>query len=91
MFAGINMFWVLLRLILARAARRNTIITIITLEDIEEINTEKMRTKQSEEYFFHQRCEKTSTNFEMAYDYLILTFYWFILTGQNGEFGKNAF
>ena len=42
-----------------------------------------MTTKQSEEYFFHQRCEKTSTNFEMAYDYLILTFYWFISAGKN--------
>ena len=86
MFAGINMFWALLRLILARTARRNTIIIIIiiiTLEDIEEINTEKMTTKQPEEYFFHQRCEKTSTNFEMAYDYLILTFYWFISAGKN--------
>ena len=29
-------------------------------------NWKKMTTKQSEEYFFHQRCEKTSTNFEMA-------------------------
>jgi len=61
----------------------NTIIIIITLEDIEEINTEKKTTKQSEEYFFPQRCEKTSTNFEMAYDYLILTFYWFISAGKN--------
>ena len=63
MFAGINMFWARLRLILARAA----ITIIITLEGIEKIKTEKkMTTKQSEEYFFHQRCEKTSTNFEMA-------------------------
>ena len=61
----------------------NTIIIIITLEDIEEINTEKMTTKQYEEYFFHQPCEKTSTNFEMAYDYLIFTFYWFISAGKN--------
>ena len=42
------------------------IIIIITLEGIEEINTEKMTTKHSEEYFLHQRCEKTSTNFVMA-------------------------
>ena len=42
------------------------IIIIITLEGIEEINTEKMTTKHCEEYFFHQHCEKTSTNFEMA-------------------------
>ena len=62
------MFWALLRLILAaklglkgalRRARNifkpkniNTIIIIITLEGIEEINTEKMTTKHSEEYFF---------------------------------------
>ena len=26
----------------------------------------KMITKQSEEYFFHQRCKKTATNTEMA-------------------------
>ena len=45
----------------------NSITIIITLEGIEKIKTEKkMTTKQSEEYFFHQRCEKTSTNFEMA-------------------------
>ena len=74
MFAGINMFWARLGLILAlRRARNifmpkniNSITIIITLEDIEEINTEKMTTKHSEECFFHQRCEKRSTNFEMA-------------------------
>ena len=44
----------------------NTIIIVITLEGIEQINTEKMTTKHSEEYFLHQRCEKRSTNFEMA-------------------------
>ena len=47
----------------------------------------KMTTNHSEEYLFHQRREKTSTDFETAfdfdwllrsYDYLILTFYWFI-------------
>ena len=69
------MFWALLRLILARAARRKRYYYYYHLEDIEEINTEKMTTKESEEHFFHQRCEKTSTNLEMAYDYLILTFY----------------
>ena len=70
MFAGINMFWARLRLILARAVRRgfkwaliraqnifmpkniNSITIIITLEGIERINTEKMTTKHSEEYFF---------------------------------------
>ena len=84
MFAGINMFWARLRLILARAVRRglkwalrraqnifmpkniNSITIIITLEGIERINTEKMTTKWSEEYFFHQRYKETSTNFEMA-------------------------
>ena len=44
----------------------NSITIIITLEGIEEIITGKMTTKHSEEYFIHQRCEKTSTNFEMA-------------------------
>ena len=39
-----------------------SIAIIITLGGIEKINTEKMTTKQSEEYFFHQRCQKTSTN-----------------------------
>ena len=39
---------------------------IITLEGIERINTEKMKAKRSEEYFFHQQCKETSTNFVMA-------------------------
>ena len=63
---------------------------IITLEGIEEINTEKMTTKHSEEYFSHQRCEKTSANLKWfldfdwllrSYEYLILIFYWFISAG----------
>ena len=54
----------------------NPITIIITLEGIEEINTEEMTTKHFEEYFFHQRREKLSTNFEM-----ILTFYWFTSAG----------
>ena len=79
MFAGINMFWARLRLILARAAslRRaqnifmpkniNSITINITLEGIEEIKTEKNDNKTLRRiFFFHQRCEKTSTNFEMA-------------------------
>ena len=63
MFAGINMFWALLRLIWLKWALRrarniflpkniNTIIIIITLEGIEKINTEKMTTKHSGEKFF---------------------------------------
>ena len=44
----------------------NSITIIITLEGIEEIITEKMTTKHSEEYFIPQRCKKTSTYFEMA-------------------------
>ena len=44
----------------------NSITIIITLEGIEKINTEKMTTKRSEEYFFHQWCKETSTNFVMA-------------------------
>ena len=44
----------------------NSITIIITLEGIERINTEKMTTKRSEEYFFHQWCKEMSTNFAMA-------------------------
>ena len=44
----------------------NSIAIIITLEGIERINTKKITTKRSEEYFFHQRCKETSKNFEMA-------------------------
>ena len=79
MYAGINMFWAQLRLILAQAVRRglkwalrraqnifmpfmpkniNSITIIITLEGIEKINTEKMTTKQSEEYFFTSAVRK---------------------------------
>ena len=39
---------------------------IITLKGNEKINTEKMTTKQSEEYFFHQRYKEMSTNTVMA-------------------------
>ena len=84
MFAGINVFWAWLRLILAQAVRQglkwalrrtqnifmpkniNCITIIITLEGTERINTEKVTTKRSEEYFSHQRCKETSTNFVMA-------------------------
>ena len=44
----------------------NSVTIIITLKGIEKLKTEKMTTKQSEEYFFQQRCEKTSTNTVMA-------------------------
>ena len=44
----------------------NSITIIITLEGIERINTEKVTTKRSEEYFFHQRCKEMSTNFVIA-------------------------
>ena len=78
MFVGINMFWAQLTLILAQAAtwglkwvwegpkNINSITINITLEGIEKIKTEKNDKKHSEEYFFHQRCEKMSTNFEVA-------------------------
>ena len=49
-----------------KGPKTNSITIIISLESIEEIDTEKMTTKHSEENFFHQHCEKTSTNFEMA-------------------------
>ena len=44
----------------------NSITIIITVEGTERINTEKMTTKRRKEYFFHQRCKETSTNFEIA-------------------------
>ena len=44
----------------------NSITIITTLEGIERINTEKMTTKQSEEYFFDQRGKKMSKNTVMA-------------------------
>ena len=47
-------------------ANINSITINITLEGTERIKTEKNDNKHSEEYFFRQRCEKTSTNFEMA-------------------------
>ena len=47
----------------------NSITITITLEGIERINTEKMTTKRSKEYFFHQRCKETSTNFVMAFPF----------------------
>ena len=40
----------------------NLITTIIILEGIEKIETGKMTTKQSEEYFFHRYCKKAATN-----------------------------
>ena len=47
---------------------------IITLEGIAKIKTEKMTTKQSEEYFFHQRCKKTLTNTVMDSRFLLAAF-----------------
>ena len=44
----------------------NSVTIIITLEGTERINTGKMTTKRSEEYFFHLRFKETSTNFVMA-------------------------
>ena len=42
-------------------------IIVITLEGIKKLKTEKkMTTKQSGEYFFHQRGEKTITNTGMG-------------------------
>ena len=63
---------------------------MITLKGIEEIKTEKKATKQSEEYFFHQRCKKQQQTLNWLldfdwlftlYGYLILTFHWFISAG----------
>ena len=69
----------------------NSITIIITLEGIERINTEKMTTKRSEEYFFasdarkRQQTLKWLLDFDRlltSYDYLILTFHLFILARQ---------
>ena len=68
----------------------NPITIIITLEGIEEINTEEMKTKHSEEYLFtsavrkRQQTLKWLLDFDWllrSHDYLILTFYWFISAG----------
>ena len=66
----------------------NSITIIITLEGTEKINTEKMTIKHSEEYFFAvSKCQQTLKSlleFDWllrSYDYLILTFYWFISEG----------
>ena len=86
MFAGINMFWARLRLILARAA--------ITLEGIEKIKTEK-RSQQNtlKNIFFtsavrkRQQILKWLLDYDWllrSYDYLILIFYWFISAGSAG-------
>ena len=83
MFAGINMFWARLRLILARAAR-------LTLEGIEKIKTEKNDNKTLKNIFFtsavrkRQQTLKWLLDFDWllrSYDYLILIFYWFISAG----------
>ena len=68
----------------------NSSAIIITLEGIERINTEKMATKRSEEYFFssdvrkRQQALKWLLDFDWlltSYYYLILTFLWFISAG----------
>ena len=51
MSVGINMFW-------SMPNNMDCITIMITLEGIEKIKTKKQKTtKQSEEYFFHQRCK----------------------------------
>ena len=68
----------------------NSITIIITLEGIERINTEKMTTKRSKEYFFTSDARKRKQTLKWlldfdwlltSYDYLILTFHWFISAG----------
>ena len=55
----------------------------------------KMSTKQSEKYFSHQRCKKTSTNTSRlldfdwqftSHDYLILAFHWCISAEHCNDF-----
>ena len=68
----------------------NSSTIIITLEGIERINTEKMATKRSEEYFFTSDVRKRQQALKWLLDfdwlltscnYLILTFHWFISAG----------
>ena len=69
MFAGINMFWARLRLILARAARRQN-----SLKNI--FFTSAVRKRQ--------QTLKWLLDFDWllrSYDYLILIFYWFLSAG----------
>ena len=59
-----------------------------------------MTRRQSEEYLFHQCCTKIAANTVMAsrlwlpaynsYNYLILTFQWFISAGQNMILGGKS-
>ena len=44
----------------------NYITIIINSKASVKIKTEKITTKRSEKYFFHQRCEETVTNTVMA-------------------------
>ena len=69
----------------------NCITINITLEGNEKIKPEKMTTKQSEEYFLftdavrkRQRTLKWLLDLDWlftSYNYLILTFHWFISAG----------
>ena len=95
MFAGINMFWARLRLILNdkifMPKNINSITINITLEGIEEIKTEKNDNKTLPRIFFftsavrkRQQTLKWLLDFDWLlrlYDYLILIFYWFISAG----------
>ena len=68
-----------------------TITITITLEGIDEISTEQMTTKHSEEYIFftsavkkRQPTLKGLVDFDWlhrSYEYLILILYWFISAG----------
>ena len=72
MFAGINMFWARLRLILARAARQQN--KQNALKNI--FFTSAVRKRQ--------QTLKWLLDFDWllrSYDYLILIFYWFISAG----------
>ena len=63
----------------------NSITIIITLEGIAKTKTEKKsdKKKQSEEYFFHQLCEKTSTNTVIASRFWLAAYITRLLTGSH--------
>ena len=89
MFAGINMFWARLRLLLSQAVRGGWKWALISAQNIfmfknihtinwghwESKNWKKITTKQSEEYFFQQCCEEMSTNTAMASGFWLAALY----------------
>ena len=79
MFAGINMFWALLRLILARAAR---------LDGIEKIKTEKNDNKTLCRIFFFTsavRKRQQTLKWHLDFDWLLRSYDYLILSRTNTQ------